>query len=80
LLLGAIRRVANVLPTAPRAVTPVRDPDDEPYRNLAIASGASFLVTRDKDLLDLMDDATFVSEYPSLEIVNPVELLRSLAP
>ena len=31
-----------------------RDPDDEPYLNLAIKAKADFIVTRDKDLLDLM--------------------------
>ncbi len=33
-----------------------RDPDDEPYINLALAAAASYVVTWDKDLLDLMDE------------------------
>ena len=28
------------------------DPDDEPYLNLAVASGAVYLVTRDRDMLE----------------------------
>ena len=36
----------------PRAVK-CRDPDDQPFLDLAVASGADFLVTRDKDLLDI---------------------------
>jgi putative PIN family toxin of toxin-antitoxin system len=37
----------------PKAFTLERDPKDEPYINLALASAAQYLVTWDKDLLDL---------------------------
>ena len=57
-----------------------RDPDDEPYLNLAIAAGADYLVTWDKDLLDLMQDASFRAQYPRLTILNPVALLQILTP
>src|SRR2546429_412916 len=40
-------KVANVVPLP-------RDPKDEPYLNLAVAARADFLVSWDKDLLDLM--------------------------
>lgn len=58
-----------------------RDPDDEPYLNLAIEAEADLIVTSDKDLLDLMkwDDEKgreFQSRYRSLRIVDPVVLLR----
>ena len=52
-----------------------RDPDDEMYINLAIVSAASYLVSRDKDLLDLMTTSTevarqFRSRYPFLRIMT----------
>ena len=31
----------------------------EPYVNLALTSGSKYLVSRDKDMLDLMNDSTF---------------------
>ena len=49
-----------------------RDPNDEPIINLAIVANAAFLVSRDKDLLGLMQDTTFRSTYPKLQIVDPV--------
>src|SRR5262245_31430323 len=39
----------------PVAMALDRDPKDEPYLNLAIASSAAYLTTWDNDLLDLMD-------------------------
>jgi len=55
-----------------------RDLDDEPYLNLALAADADYLVTWDKDLLDLMQDTTFRAQYPRLTILNPVALLQIL--
>ena len=40
------------LAEVPRAFEYPRDPDDEPYINLAVASDSRYLVSRDKDLLD----------------------------
>ena len=34
------------------------------------------LVTRDKDLLDLADDADFRDRYPKLTILDPVAFIR----
>ena len=58
-----------------------RDPDDEPYLNLAIETEAAFLVSRDNDLLALMtaytDEAKdFRRRFRRLKIVNPVEFLE----
>ena len=46
---------ARLLRSVPRRFELPRDPDDEPYLNAAVESGAQFLVTRDRDLLDLMN-------------------------
>lgn len=53
-----------------------RDPTDEVYVNLAIAVSASFVVSRDPDLLDLMQDDEFCRTYPRMKIVDPLAFLR----
>jgi uncharacterized protein len=79
LFLSIIRTVAELVADVPKTVSLPRDPKDEPYLNLAVASGAAYLVSRDKDMLDLMDDPDFTAKHPELRIVGPVELLRELA-
>ena len=56
-----------------------RDPKDEPYVNLAVAAGLRYLVSRDKDLLDLMQDPSFQQRFPDLMILDPVTFLRALS-
>jgi putative PIN family toxin of toxin-antitoxin system len=55
-----------------------RDPDDAPYVNLGIAAHAEYLVTRDRDLLDLMESDSFRRQFPTLKIVTPNVMLASL--
>jgi len=60
-----------------------RDPDDEPYLNLAIEAGADFLVTRDRDLLDLMrwdreEGRIFQGRFRDLKIVDPAVFLKQI--
>jgi putative PIN family toxin of toxin-antitoxin system len=62
-----------------------RDPNDEPYINLAIEAGAQFLVTRDRDLLDLMrwdteEGRDFQSRFRELNILDPVAFLKEIEP
>jgi putative PIN family toxin of toxin-antitoxin system len=57
-----------------------RDPKDEPYVDLAAAAQARYPVSRDNDLLDLMGDAVFRRQFPGLTVIDPVALLRELAP
>lgn len=73
----------RLLRKVPRRFELPRDPDDEPYLNAAIESGAQFLVTRDRDLLDLMNWETkegrdFQFRFPQLKILNPTEFLKAL--
>ncbi len=60
-----------------------RDPNDEPYLNLAIEANAIFLVSRDNDLLDIMTDFTdeakdFRRRFRQIKILNPVDFLETL--
>jgi predicted nucleic acid-binding protein len=76
---------ATFFDSVPAVFTYPRDPNDEPYVNLALAAGARYLVTWDNDLLDLMNEATpagqdFRRRFPDLTILNPVAFLRELAP
>ena len=59
-----------------------RDPKDEPYLNLAIEAKARFLVSRDKDILDLRDGAEpsaieFQQRFPEIRIMEPLEFLQA---
>lgn len=72
---------AEFVEKVPRHFSYSRDPDDEPYLNLAIETEAIFLVSRDNDLLDLMSDFTdeakdFRRRYRKIKIVDPVEFLQ----
>lgn len=78
-----VRSFAKVATVVPKQVSYTRDPDDEPYLNLAIATQASYLVSRDKDLLDLMgsnDDfsVAFRKQFPDLQIVDVVAFLEQI--
>ena len=72
---------AEFVEEVPEHFTYSRDPNDEPYLNLAIETEAVFLVSRDSDLLDLMTDHSdeakdFRRRFRKIKIVNPVEFLQ----
>jgi predicted nucleic acid-binding protein len=69
-----------MLTAVPEVFKLERDPKDERYLNLALASSASYLVTWDRDLLDLMDDEAFRLQFPQLTILEPPALLRWFPP
>jgi putative PIN family toxin of toxin-antitoxin system len=55
-----------------------RDPRDSKYLNLAIAAKASYVVTDDQDLLELMEPQSqvgqdFRTRFPDLRVVPPAE-------
>jgi uncharacterized protein len=74
-----VERKSVVLPNVPNAFSLPRDPKDEPYLNVAIAANAEFLVSRDRDLLDLMKDAAFRQQFPGLTILDPAAFLQVMA-
>lgn len=61
-----------------------RDPKDEPYLNLAIVTNAAYLLSQDKDLLDLMNAPTedavrFRFRFPFLKIMKAADFLSEVA-
>jgi len=82
-LFRRLARKAVVVREVPRVFEYSRDPDDEPYINLAIAARANFLVSRDRDLLDLMtghdlDSKQFRQRFRFLRIIEPASLLQEV--
>jgi uncharacterized protein len=83
-LLLQVRSNAEVLEYPPHAMHLPRDPDDEPYLDLAVAAQAGYLVTwNQRHLTYLMRGNTpegkeFCSRFPHLQIVDPVTFLRAV--
>ena len=78
-----VRELAPPAIVVPAAFAYARDPDDEPYLNLAIVSTAGYIISRDNDLLDLMqednpDGQAFRALTPGIQILTPPEFLRVL--
>ena len=81
--LARVQRFAHWVAKPPSVVTLARDPKDEKYLDLAVAAGASHLVTWDQDLLDLRDDPSadaqaFRANFPHITILDPVAFLNTL--
>ncbi|HEY0347118.1 MAG TPA: putative toxin-antitoxin system toxin component, PIN family [Pyrinomonadaceae bacterium] len=79
--LKALRRTAEITRDVPKRFSYPRDIDDEPYLNLAIEVEANYLVSRDKDLLDLMTGYNasckeFRQRFRSLIVIEPIEFLK----
>jgi putative PIN family toxin of toxin-antitoxin system len=74
---------AQLLTHVPPVYELARDPKDSKYINLAVAAAAPFLVSRDKDLLDLMGGTTqesveFRARFPDLKIVDPAKFVQAM--
>ncbi|MGV3724551.1 MAG: putative toxin-antitoxin system toxin component, PIN family [Actinomycetota bacterium] len=83
-IIARIRACAAVVAEPPNAFVFARDSDDEHVLNLAISAGAKFLITRDRDLLDLMigadvDALKFREQCPGVSIIDPVAFIGVLA-
>lgn len=81
LTVRAISESSTMVDPVPERYSLERDRKDSPYLDLAIATDSSYVVTRDNDMLDLMDEskpgaADFKKLFPALQIVDPVHFLR----
>ena len=79
-LFTRLKKKATLIKNVPDIFTYPRDSKDEPYLNLAITTKASFLVSRDNDLLDLMrwdqeEGREFQKRFRFLRIVTPEAFL-----
>jgi putative PIN family toxin of toxin-antitoxin system len=78
-----LRRYSQIIRQVPKKFSYSRDPDDEPYINLAIEAQAKYIVSRDKDLLSLMNAYTdeakeFRQRFRPLQVIEPLELLKEV--
>ena len=79
-LIGILKEKAKLIEKVPKNFKYPRDQKDEKYINLAIESKADYIVSRDKDLLDLMTDHSdeakdFRQRFRPLRVMSPVEFL-----
>jgi putative PIN family toxin of toxin-antitoxin system len=74
--LADVEEITVITENPPSAFSLPRDPADEPYVNLAVATSAHFVVSRDPDLLDLMKDDHFRTAYPRITALDPVGFLK----
>lgn len=79
--IAGIEEVAEVLKVPTGSVDIVRDPNDDMLIEAAEYCAADFIVTWDRDLLDLMTDINNVSKefrqkFRKLKIVRPDEFLK----
>jgi putative PIN family toxin of toxin-antitoxin system len=82
-LLLKLEAKAILISNVPEEYRYERDPDDEIYLNLAIATNASYLVSKDDDFLDLMRTDTDIARrfrvrYPFLQILTAADFVRKM--
>ncbi len=79
--LERVKNVATIVRKIPKVFSLPRDVDDEIYVDLAVEAEADYIVTRDKDLIDLMKGFDFESKqfrqkFRPLKVVQPINFLR----
>jgi putative PIN family toxin of toxin-antitoxin system len=84
-LARAIASYATILTDVPSVYHHPHDPDDSHYVDLALKAEANLIVSRDRHLLMLADltrweGRDFQARFPTLRILDPVQLLRELEP
>lgn len=77
-LVRKIRKYGTWIPSVDPVYQLDRDPDDALLIDLTFATNADFLVSRDKDLLELSRDESFVAKFPNLKIIDPYEFLTAV--
>ncbi|MDQ3131861.1 MAG: putative toxin-antitoxin system toxin component, PIN family [Acidobacteriota bacterium] len=80
-LLQTLRKKATLAKNVPHLFSYACDPKDEKYINLAAFVKADYIISRDKDLLDLMTDFTddakdFRQRFRPLKVIEPQEFLQ----
>ena len=81
--LNHLKSTAVTINHIPKRFSYQRDVDDEPYINLAVEAKADYIVSRDKDLLDLMTSYSneckdFRRRFRPLRVIDPVEFLKEI--
>ncbi len=76
-----VSNISTIIRSVPKIFNFQRDPKDEIIVNLAVEAKAEYIVSRDKDLLDLMtgfndDCKEFRQRFRFLKVVEPLEFLR----
>jgi uncharacterized protein len=79
--LKRLQKLSMLVRPIPKKFSYPRDEDDEPYINLAVAADADFIISRDRDLLDLMtghadECKEFRQRFRPLMVIEPAEFLR----
>lgn len=77
-LLARLKAKGTLIDPLPNHFQYERDTEDEHVINLAIEAKVEYLVSRDKDLLSLMDNAEFQGRYPDLIVLDPLAFLKSI--
>ncbi len=81
--LKRLRNLSDFVSHVPRTFKYSRDEDDESHINLAAEVSADLIVSRDRDLLDLMTGHTddckeFRQRFRTLKVIQPADLLKEI--